>query len=244
MPLGPGRGDNNKTRSLSTGALMRFFGSIAIRSQGGREVSSGGGEGGTSHSSTGASTHTPSQVNGKGTNLGTWRKRDPPAPPVVGNRNPLLYQKGKSVVRVGTIEQRRLAEGKVEVRKAKSEGWRVKEGEILTAKIAKGQKLGECEIIAGSPSREPPNGVREVLSRTGDLKVHTSVRSTHPGPLNLSGVKKVHTPAIQQHCLHLTPSTLPSLYGAYMSQQLAQSCNCGKTSVPPSTKEAGAIEEV
>ena len=41
---------------MSTGALTRFFGSTAIKSQGGREVDSGGSEGSTSHSSTGVST--------------------------------------------------------------------------------------------------------------------------------------------------------------------------------------------
>ena len=222
---------------------MRFFGSIAIKSQSGREFSSGGGESGTSHLSTGATTQTPGQVDGKGVNFGTWRKRDAPAPPVVKNNVPLVHQKGKSVVRVGAIEQKRLAEEKVEVRKAteveKPERW-VNEGEML---IAKTTKQGEYEIIGGSTSRKPLDGVREVLLRPGDLKVHTSVTRTHPGSPNLSSVTKFQPPAVQQCSLHLTSPTLPSLYGEYISQHLAQSCSCGTTPVPPGIQEAGIIEE-
>jgi len=238
-------GNSNRTRSLSTGALKRFFGSIAIRSQGGREISSGGVESGTSNLSTGAGTHTPSQVNGKGFNFGTWRKRDAPAPPVVKTNIPLPHQKGKSAVRVGAIEQKRLAEEKVEVKKAteveKPEGWRGKEGKVLIAGFAEERKPREYEISEGSTSREPPT---EVLSRTGGLKIHTYVTRTHPGPLDLSGVTKLQPPAVQQHSPHLTPPILSSLYGGYMSQQLAQSCSCGNTSAPLSTQETGVIEEV
>ena len=241
-------------RSLSTNTLKRFLGSITIKSQGsGREFSGGSGAG---QLSAGVNTQSPRKVSGKGINFSNWRKRDAPPPPVVKNNTPLIHQKGKPVVRVGALEQKRLTGGREEqrVRGAKeeedgerkatgvkeAEGRRVEVGRILAARYGEEQRPWEGEIIERSSPKEPPDEVRDIFSRR--FKIDTFITKIHPDLIDLPSERKAQPPTIQQHSPHLTPPMPPSLYGEVSSQQPAQPCSCGNTSTPP-TQEAGFIEE-